>query len=195
MLARDNTCLMQRNADGYWQCQNPACRYIDQPSPGQTYPDVPPLRTCSATGNKLGITDTAGNPADNEKQYQNLPGTILHDLIRKYIGETEGIGCVCSEWINQMNQWGPSGCRDHFAEICDRLQSVAEEKKWVLQKCWARWTNIMADLPVISWIGKSAQRKVIEYIVNKAIDKSAHWQAELTKDGIQSANNEKNLIA
>jgi hypothetical protein len=71
-----------------------------------------------------------------------------------------------------------SGCRAHFAKICNRLQSVAEEIKWVLQKWWARWAYIMADLPVISWIVKPARRKAVEYMVRWSINESDRLQAE-----------------
>jgi hypothetical protein len=32
--------------------------------------------------------------------------------------------------INQCNDWGPQGCRDHIDEIADHLMKQADERGW-----------------------------------------------------------------
>jgi hypothetical protein len=103
------------------------------------------------------------------------PGDILHALIQKLLGENETLDCGCGEWINLMNQWGPQGCREHFFEIVDKLQAAANERKWNLQKWWARWATILAGLPILNWLGKPAQHKAIEFMVNRAIEQSKRY--------------------
>lgn len=59
-------------------------------------------------------------------------GTNLARLLKRYTVST-GEGCQpCQEWINLLNQWGPSGCREHFEAIRDRLMrqdAMLQDKK------------------------------------------------------------------
>lgn len=54
-------------------------------------------------------------------------GTNLAYLLKKF-GVEVVTGCGgCDQWMNDMNVWGPQGCRDRFAEIRERLQTKAKE--------------------------------------------------------------------
>jgi len=51
---------------------------------------------------------------------QNRPGSVLHSLLKSRYSVEIG-NCACQEWIDRMNAWGPSGCRDHLEEIVSHL--------------------------------------------------------------------------
>lgn len=48
------------------------------------------------------------------------PGTELKSLL-ELLGAKKTAGCGCDEMIGRMNAWGPSGCREHRAEIVEHL--------------------------------------------------------------------------
>ena len=63
-----------------------------------------------------------------------LPGVgdRVHKLIAWAFGQRAVDGCGCRAWIDQMNAWGPAGCREHLDEIVDHLVEVATERNWTL---------------------------------------------------------------
>lgn len=79
------------------------------------------------------------------------PGDFLHDAILKWIGEGPTRECGCTDRINQMNAWGPQGCREHLEEIVVWLYDEAQKRKW---------TKLLTKLPgndyVIRWMVKGA---------------------------------------
>ena len=58
------------------------------------------------------------------------PGDYLHDAIIKWVGEGPTRQCGCQDRINQMNAWGPAGCREHINEIADWLIEEANKRGW-----------------------------------------------------------------
>lgn len=59
-------------------------------------------------------------------------GDRVHKLIAWAFGQSAVEGCGCGTWIDQMNDWGPVGCREHLDEIVDHLVDVATKRNWVL---------------------------------------------------------------
>jgi hypothetical protein len=57
-------------------------------------------------------------------------GDFLHDAILKWVGEGPTRACGCVDRINQMNAWGPAGCREHLDEIVDWLVEEAAKRSW-----------------------------------------------------------------
>ena len=60
------------------------------------------------------------------------PGDYLHDLILRWTGEGMTLGCDCKAWITKMNDWGPSGCREHLDEIVAHMLKEAKKRGWKL---------------------------------------------------------------
>ena len=58
------------------------------------------------------------------------PGSKLHSLILKTIGQSTQEGCGCQNRINQMNAWGTTGCREHIDEIVGWLADQAAKRNW-----------------------------------------------------------------
>lgn len=58
------------------------------------------------------------------------PGDFLHDAILKWVGEGPTPECGCTDRINQMNAWGPAGCREHLDEIVGWLVEQATQRDW-----------------------------------------------------------------
>lgn len=56
------------------------------------------------------------------------PGNYLHDTIQRWVGESPTDGCQCSSRIEQMNAWGPQGCREHLDEIVGWLLDEAHRR-------------------------------------------------------------------
>lgn len=107
-------------SDGVWTCSRDAggCGYVYRPSQyGTASVENPPRRVCGIRGNG----DT------------KLPGSRLSRIIKFLFGQKAVLGCGCTSKINEMNAWGPAGCREHLDEIVDWLTKVATDKKWVLQ--------------------------------------------------------------
>ena len=69
-----------------------------------------------------------------------LPGVgdRVHKLIAWAFGQRAVEGCGCGAWIDQMNDWGPAGCREHLDEIVDHLVDVATKRNWTLNTVGAR---------------------------------------------------------
>ena len=57
-------------------------------------------------------------------------GDWLHIGILRWVGECPDRKCGCQDRINQMNAWGPSGCREHLEEITDWLMEEAGNRGW-----------------------------------------------------------------
>ena len=65
--------------------------------------------------------------------WPNGPGTILHRKIKERLGEDYEAGCGCEDMVNQMNAWGPAGCRQHLDEIVAKMLDEAKKRpKWKL---------------------------------------------------------------
>lgn len=60
------------------------------------------------------------------------PGDYLHEMIKRWTGEDIERGCQCKAWIDRMNAWGPSGCREHLDEIVAHMLSEAKKRGWKL---------------------------------------------------------------
>jgi len=58
------------------------------------------------------------------------PGTHLHNIILKWIGEAPTQKCGCTSRIRKMNAWGPAGCRKHIDEIVTWLVDEANKRDW-----------------------------------------------------------------
>jgi len=85
-------------------------------------------------------TNQAAHNVQQQVKSEHLPGTILHNLIKKYFGEDVTGDCQCGSHIEWMNAWGPVGCREHLDEIVGWLQEEAIQRGWKSAK-WpgARW--------------------------------------------------------
>jgi len=59
------------------------------------------------------------------------PGTELHTMLARW-GIQAIEGCQCGERIQQMDHWGPAGCREHLDEIVDGLMTEASRRGWTL---------------------------------------------------------------
>lgn len=57
-------------------------------------------------------------------------GDHLHALIAEHFGQQVAAGCGCNDWIAQMNQWGPDGCRANRQKIVDRMIAEAKKRGW-----------------------------------------------------------------
>ncbi len=68
------------------------------------------------------------------------PGDWLHIAILKWVGKGPTWKCGCKDRINQMNAWGPDGCREHLDEIVGWMLEEAEKRGWRSAKLpGARW--------------------------------------------------------
>ncbi len=92
---------------------------------------------------------------------QNRPGDVLHGILREEHGFKVN-SCRCQEWINKMNIWGCSGCREHLSEIVDHLFDEASENPQV-----STAIRIGLRVPVI---GPMEGKRRITAIVRRAIE-------------------------
>jgi hypothetical protein len=67
-------------------------------------------------------------------QQQTGPGTELKKILDE--SGLKGWCKTCENWAGQMNKWGPEGCREHRAEIIERLKEQADKRSWFV-KGWA----------------------------------------------------------
>lgn len=109
MLVKD--CLLvpfgDPRSDGWQRYDCPEC----QRQTGYLPPlATPPKRTCA-------VPRVAGC------------GDHLHAFIQS-MKMVPVAGCGCPEKIAMMNEWGPAGCREHRAEICDWLKSAYNTITW-----------------------------------------------------------------
>ena len=104
-------CTFTKRNDGLWQCSRCGWLY-KKPA------DQPPNKMC-------------GYPAKNTGSYSTKGvGAHLHTIIAREFGAQVIAGCGCQNWINQMNNWGPDGSREHRQEIVARMLDEARKRKW-----------------------------------------------------------------
>jgi FkbM family methyltransferase len=92
---------------------------------------------------------------------QNRPGDALHGILREEHG-FKIASCKCQEWIDKMNAWGPSGCREHLTEIVDHLYEEASTNPQVSQAI-----RLGLQVPII---GPMEGRRRITAIVRRAVE-------------------------
>lgn len=106
---------------------------------------------------KTQVTEARQSPPDER------PGTVLHRLLKARYGVKITI-CTCQEWIDKMNVWGPSGCRENIAEIVDHLFDEASTNPQV-----SRVIRIKLAIPIIGPIeGKRQLRNLVTEAIETA---------------------------
>ena len=99
-------------------------------------------------------------PFVSNDEPQNRPGDVLHGILREEHG-FKVTSCKCQEWIDRMNAWGCSGCRQHLDEIVGHLYDEASSNPQV-----SRAIRIGLQVPII---GAFEGRRRITAIVERAI--------------------------
>lgn len=115
-------------------------------------------RQWAALGYQLPEYDPS--PANLKPEPQNRPGDVLHGILREEHG-FKVTSCKCQEWIDRMNAWGCSGCRQHLDEIVGHLYDEASSNPQV-----SRAIRIGLNVPII---GPIEGRRRITAIVERAI--------------------------
>jgi FkbM family methyltransferase len=120
------------------------------------------LRAAAAAA-QLGVSFVDG--PDEEKVVvmtytQNRPGDVLHNLLRSRYGVTIA-SCKCQEWIDRMNVWGPSGCRDNLEQIVDHLLEEASTNENV-----STAIRLALKVPIV---GKLEGKRQLRNLVREAI--------------------------
>ena len=92
---------------------------------------------------------------------ERRPGDVLH-LILKQRYSAEIAKCTCQEWIDRMNAWGPSGCREHIEEIVDHLFEEASTNTNV-----STLIRLALKVPIV---GKLEGKRQLRNLVTEAID-------------------------
>jgi len=106
--------------------------------------------------------EAAGHKARVETiETQNRPGDVLHYLLRTRYDVTIA-SCKCQEWIDRMNAWGSSGCREHLEEIVAHLFEEAS-------------TNVNVSVAIrlalkVPLVGKVEGKRQLRNLVNEAIE-------------------------
>jgi hypothetical protein len=75
------------------------------------------------------VEQTIKSQANTENNTKG-PGNWLHIAILRWVGEGPTRKCGCEDRIAQMNEWGPTGCREHLDEIVGWLVEQAEKHGW-----------------------------------------------------------------
>ena len=92
------------------------------------------------TSRQYGLTVLCRDPAEKPKQFVFIappgPGTELGRSL-KALGITLQAKCDCRTRMNQMNQWGSAGCREHFDEIMEWMHE--SKQRWGIE------AGLMAD--------------------------------------------------
>ena len=101
-----------------------------------------------------------GAESPQSREPQNRPGDVLHGILREEHG-FKVMSCKCQEWIDRMNLWGCSGCREHIAEIIEHLYDEASGNPQV-----SLAIRIGLQVPII---GPIEGRRRITAIVERAI--------------------------
>ena len=97
------------------------------------------------------------------------PGTVLHRLLKARYGVRIS-ACTCQEWINKMNVWGPSGCRENMAEIVDHLFDEASTNPQV-----SLVIRLKLAVPIIgAWEGKRQLRNLVTEAIEFSEKASVH---------------------
>jgi FkbM family methyltransferase len=113
---------------------------------------------------------------------QNRPGDVLHGILREEHG-FKVASCKCQEWIDRMNRWGCSGCREHMSEIVEHLFEEASANPQVSQAI-----RIGLKVPII---GAFEGRRRITAIVERAIsmaDESPNHRMSVEEIAIRLAS-------
>lgn len=92
------------------------------------------------------------------------PGTILHEIIKKYAGADTRKGCGCEELVREMNELGVEGCRRHVELIVDHMMGEAAKRGWRLARL--RCVNLVtykgAKL-LVYWAIKRAEKEAKDF--------------------------------
>lgn len=137
-------CDLNQIGENKYQCQREGCGRIITPKSVQP---VEALRYVCRVGR------SEVQRAQNRVALRDGPGAILHKLINHLTHERITATCQCKSRINQMNSWGPSGCREHLGEIVDWLSKEATKRGWRM----AKWKT-----------GKLGIRLMVLYAIRKA---------------------------
>ncbi len=143
-------CQFVRTA-GSWTCS--VCRFVFEGAS-----DVPPISVCG----RQQIPRIPGISG---------PGDYLHDAILSWVGEGPTRECGCTDRINQMNAWGPAGCREHLDEIVGWLVEQAKTHKWVETTTDSEGNEIVSEVsPSLTaqfgrWMARGKQRKILLCVV------------------------------
>lgn len=86
-------------------------------------------------------------------------GDVLACILKDRRKATATESCQCATHIQEMNNWGPDGCEQHFETIVDWLLAAASETPGVHR-----------------WIPTLFQRVVLEGDVRDAIQEVREWQ-------------------
>lgn len=73
----------------------------------------------------VSLPEVRENPRKGETRG---PGTELKGLLAK-LGFAVG-NCKCNQRAEEMNGWGPAGCRERRAEIVAWLKQEADQRRW-----------------------------------------------------------------
>lgn len=95
-----------------------------------------------------------------KKEPQNRPGDVLHNLLKTRYGVTIA-SCKCQEWIDRMNVWTPTGCRDHLEQIVDHLFEEASTNENV-----SAAIRMALKVPIV---GKLEGKRQLRNLVREAI--------------------------
>jgi hypothetical protein len=83
-------------------------------------------------------------------------GDRIEQIVEQFTGQIPSLGCGCDEYLQQMNEWGPDGCRIHLAEILQRFRVEGRTKKW--------WAKLQRAVPG----KKSVYREVLILAIHDA---------------------------
>lgn len=88
---------------------------------------------CEACGLKSSLTKSPPNKYIHTcKGTYGYPGTALRALLIE-LGVVPKLSCNCGSKVRQMNEWGVSGCEQHFEEICGWLRAAKKQLNWTEQ--------------------------------------------------------------
>jgi hypothetical protein len=121
---------------GYSRCVRAGCGSLyPTPKPGQRVYTVcleGRERTASDKPKRKRTPESPKALARREANLQTLPGSQLHKILSRWLGQKIVAGCGCSSMIGEMNRWGVDGCRTRVDAITDRLVKVATKQQWNL---------------------------------------------------------------
>jgi hypothetical protein len=126
--------------------------------------------------NQCGV-QPASNLLPAERPYLIIkgPGDYLHDFINRWIGKRPNVGCQCKSRIQQMNIWGPVGCKEHLEEIVTWLIEEADKQKW--------W-KYTAKMP----FARAALRHVVLHCIRQAENYKPESEVSMDYSNCSAAN-------
>lgn len=112
---------------------------------------MPACRGCSAVPLCDEVTNEAAEPKEptvaasvarmnvavTANQSSQLVGTKLHEVLAE-CGINPPTCGPCKQWVDNMNNWGISGCQEKRPEIIARLDSEAKKASWI------QWAKVAA---------------------------------------------------